>query len=210
MKFLGLNRVLCLSPHPDDVEFSMSGTVLKHVDTVFDILCLTQGGDCDTTTSLSRIQEVKNFWQHSNTNNYNLYFSPYKLLKELDLDQWINWLESNYISKNNYDGIITPSNKDSHFEHKIVCEMGYPLARVSKFSLIEYYSPSTLEYWIPNVYVDISEYYKQKLKMLNEFKSQSNKSYFKEDSVLGFHTNYKCAKRDLNIVEQFNLKQTFL
>ena len=29
MKFLGFNKVLCLSPHPDDVEFGMMGTILK-------------------------------------------------------------------------------------------------------------------------------------------------------------------------------------
>ena len=60
MKFLNFNKVLCLSPHPDDVEYSMGGTVIKHTDTHFDILCLTQGGDCDETTSSSRLKEVKN------------------------------------------------------------------------------------------------------------------------------------------------------
>ena len=41
MKFLGFNKVLCLSPHPDDVEFGMMGTILKYTNTVFDILCLS-------------------------------------------------------------------------------------------------------------------------------------------------------------------------
>jgi LmbE family N-acetylglucosaminyl deacetylase len=50
MKFLNFNRVLVLAPHPDDAEYSMSGVVLKYTDTHFDILCLTQGGDCDSTT----------------------------------------------------------------------------------------------------------------------------------------------------------------
>ena len=38
MKFLGFDKVLCLSPHPDDVEYSMSGTILKYKDTHFDIV----------------------------------------------------------------------------------------------------------------------------------------------------------------------------
>ena len=38
MKFLGFNKVLCLSPHPDDVEYSMSGTIIKYEDTHFDIV----------------------------------------------------------------------------------------------------------------------------------------------------------------------------
>ena len=28
-KLLGFNRELCLSPHPDDVEYSMYGAILK-------------------------------------------------------------------------------------------------------------------------------------------------------------------------------------
>ena len=44
MKFLNFNRVLCLSPHPDDVEYSMLGTIIKHSSTTFDVLCLTKGG----------------------------------------------------------------------------------------------------------------------------------------------------------------------
>lgn len=210
MKFLNFEKVLCLSPHPDDVEFSMSGTVLKYFDTHFDILCLSQGGDCDETTGVSRVDEVVNFWKQSDLTNYDLYFSPHKLLKSMGLDEWVNWIETLYTSKNSYDAIITPSQYDSHFEHKFVCEIGYPLARVSKISLVEYCSPSTLEYWIPNTYVDISNYYEQKLSMLREFKSQSDKSYFNHDSVLGFHTNYKCTKRGVKIVEQFNVKQIFL
>ena len=34
-KFLNFNKVLCLSPHPDDVEYSMLGTILKYNGTKF-------------------------------------------------------------------------------------------------------------------------------------------------------------------------------
>ena len=47
MKFLNYDRVLCLSPHPDDVEYGMLGTILKYKDTQFDIIVLSQGGDFD-------------------------------------------------------------------------------------------------------------------------------------------------------------------
>ena len=40
MKFLNYDTVLCVSPHPDDIEYSMMGTILKHVDTHFIILNL--------------------------------------------------------------------------------------------------------------------------------------------------------------------------
>ena len=63
MKFLGFNKVLCLSPHPDDVEYSMSGTIIKYEDTHFDIVTLTNGGDFDKTNIHPRTNEVVEFWK---------------------------------------------------------------------------------------------------------------------------------------------------
>ena len=107
MKFLNFNKVLCLSPHPDDVEYSMGGTVIKFKDTHFDILCLTQGGDCDKTTSSNRLDEVKNSWDaakpypRSVRQKYNwaLHFSKHKFLKDLGDDEWFNFIETNFINK---------------------------------------------------------------------------------------------------------------
>ena len=35
MKLFNYDNILCLSPHPDDVEFSMSGLIKKYSDTIF-------------------------------------------------------------------------------------------------------------------------------------------------------------------------------
>lgn len=210
MKFLEFNRVLCLSPHPDDVEYSMAGTILKYTDTHFDILCLTKGGDCDSTTGNSRLIEVENTWKQSQTENYNLFFSDKKFLKDLGEDEWVSFIERNYLNDISYDAILLPSTKDSHFEHKIVSNFGWPLTRIKSVSLVEYCSPSTLETWVPNVFVDIKDQFNTKLNMLKQFTSQQHRSYFKEDVIKGFHTNFQCSKKGLSVVEQFNLKQVFL
>ena len=54
MKFLNYNRVLCLAPHPDDIELGMLGTICKYKDTHFDIFVLSEGGDFDKTTTKER------------------------------------------------------------------------------------------------------------------------------------------------------------
>jgi|TARA_R100000030_G_scaffold43373_2_gene32733 LmbE family N-acetylglucosaminyl deacetylase len=210
MKFLEFNRVLCLAPHPDDIEYSLSGTIIKYKDTKFDLLCLTQGGDCDVTTSDSRLHEVKNSWEVSKSSNYSLFFTRYKFLKELNEDQWINYIETSFTNVRNYDAIILPSTKDSHFEHRLVSNFGWPLSRIKDISLVEYRSPSTLSSWVPNLFVDINKEYKTKLKMLSKFESQLHRSYFQEEVIKGFHIDFQCSKKDLKLVEQFNLKQLFL
>lgn len=210
MKFLKFDRVLCIAPHPDDVEYSLAGTVIKYTDTVFDILCLTQGGDCDETTDITRLDEVKNSWAVSNVNNYNLTFTSHRFLKELEQDEWISLIERDYTNIEKYDAIILPSTQDSHFEHRIVSNFGWPLTRIKSISLVEYCSPSTLETWVPNMFVDIKEQYETKLQMLKQFTSQQHRCYFKEEVIRGFHTNFQCSKKGFDLVEQFNLKQVFL
>ena len=89
MKFLGFNRVLCLSPHPDDIEYSMGGTIIRHSNTQFDILCLTQGGDYDVTTDNSRLNEARNSWIANITSlgegwHNNHHAMPWKLTQGID------------------------------------------------------------------------------------------------------------------------------
>ena len=216
MQLLNFDRVLCLSPHPDDVEYSMAGTIIKFNDTIFDVLCLSHGGDLDLTTNSSRVNEVRDVWLTANCNNVNLHFSDNKFLKEREEDAWVNFIETNYLRLNNYDCIMTTSQIDSHFEHKLICNLGPALTRglwpnrTSPISLIEYKSPSTLDNWIPNMFIDISNVYDIKLNMLTKFKSQQHHAYFDRAVLNAFHSNYQCAKKNMLITEQFRINQTFI
>jgi len=205
MKFLNFNRVLCLSPHPDDTEYSMAGVVLKHPDTHFDIICLTEGGDCDVTTNYTRQTEVRNAWANAMIDNYTLYFSDVKFLKHRGVDDWINYIESNFTKKYDYDCILTTSEYDSHFEHVLVSSFAATLARVKPYSIIQYKSPSTLENWIPNLFISLDELYDIKKEMLQAFKSQIHHEYFSEFVLNGFHTNFQCMKKGRGYVESYKI-----
>ena len=82
MKFLNYDTVLCISPHPDDVEYSMMGTILKYVDTHFIILNLCQGGDLDSTTGKARLEEIHNVWSNWRI-NIKLEFTDHKFIRFL-------------------------------------------------------------------------------------------------------------------------------
>ena len=57
MRFLGYDKVLCLSPHPDDVEYGMLGTIMKYSRTRFDVITASVGGNFDTSSGVSRFTE---------------------------------------------------------------------------------------------------------------------------------------------------------
>jgi len=205
MKFLNFDRVLCLSPHPDDAEYSVAGTILKYTDTVFDVLCLTEGGDCDVTTSKSRHNEVLDSWKCSNVNNHNLYFSSAKFLSDKKMDQWVDYIEKSYTNVNKYDCIMVPSELDSHHEHVFVSYLAASLSRVKPYSIIQYKSPSTLDTWVPNLFVSIDDVYETKKEMLTYFKSQNDKIYFQTKVLDGYHINYQCMKKGKGFVESYKI-----
>jgi len=224
MKLLNYDKVLCLSPHPDDVEYGMLGTVMKYKDTKFDIVVLSQGGDFDNSTAKERQDECKNVWKDID-NIKGHFIEDTKFIKDKDEDEWVNILENKF-DISSYDCVISTSPSDSHFEHKIVSKFTYALIRRSKCGLIQYKSPSTLDDWTPNFFVDLNVLVNRdkkdghsdgtnmlflafiwyiKVNKLKLFESQQDKSYFKDESIKSFHSNYQCSTRGMNNVESFKI-----
>ena len=224
MKFLNYNKVLCLSPHPDDVEYGMLGTIMKYKDTQFDVIVLSQGGDFDESTSKERQVECESVWKDID-NLKGSFVKGIKFIKDKSEDGWVNFLETSY-DMSEYNCIMSTSPQDSHFEHKITSSLPYALARRTKCGIIQYKSPSTLDNWIPNFFVDLNHLESReeedghsdsthrlfmamiwygKLNKLKLFESQQDKSYFKEDALKSFHSNYQCSTRGMGNVESFKI-----
>ena len=208
MKLLGFNRVLCLSPHPDDVEYSMSGTIMKYKDTQFDMLTLSIGGNFDATTTTERHNEVESAWSVAKLDNIAIRVSSELKPKDCPPDKMIYEIESNYL-EDSHDAIFVPSSIDSHFEHRLTNAVAPALTRVRNISIIEYRTPSTLHEWTANMHVDISDLFDKKLKILKKFESQQNKWYFRKELIEHFHADYQSFKKGYQYVEQFRINQLY-
>ena len=200
MKLLNFNKVLCLSPHPDDVEYGMLGSILKFIDTEFDILIFSQGGNFDDSSSSERYTECELIWNE--IDNLTGHFLPRNRLGNICEDELVNEVEV-FTSKLKYDCIFTPPSRDSHFEHRLISQISYPLVRRKKCGIVQYKTPSTLENWSSNFFVQIN--LNKKAKFLKYFESQTNKSFFNKPSLKSFHTDYQCTKRSLGFVELYNI-----
>jgi LmbE family N-acetylglucosaminyl deacetylase len=208
MKFLGYDNVLCISPHPDDTEYSMMGTILKYSDTMFTCLQLCQGGDMDETTGKSRLFEVQNVWEEAECSNVNLLFTEVKYMGDMREEEWINFIEEKLSPSLN--AIVLPNEHDSHFEHRFVAGFGKALIRQRPITLIQYKTPSTDQTWVPNLFVDIEEEYDIKVNALGKFESQQHRYYFREDVLRSFHSDFQSAKRAKHYVEQFKILDLYL
>jgi N-acetylglucosamine malate deacetylase 1 len=208
-KLLNFDRVLCLSPHPDDVELGMLGTILKYNDTIFDILCLSICGakGFDITSEVDRRKEVKDLWKDANNNNVNTFFADVEYFEDKSEFEWINYIETTFMKDVNHNCIFIPSEEDSMLEHRFVNKFGYALIRHLPISLIEYNTVSTLNTWIPNIFIDIEEHYYNKVKLLQYFKSQLHRKYFQEKVIYILSTNTQCSKKGINLLEKYKIKE---
>ena len=205
MKCLNFDKVLCLSPHPDDIEIGLGGSIIKYSDTQFDMLTLSGGGDFEGTGVDVREIELINAWQVTNVNNILINVEPSLKPKNNTEDFLVNTIETSY----DHQAIFVPTYIDAHFEHRMTNRLAAALTRCKNISIIEYRTPSTLNDWIPNMYVDITNEYEQKLLMLSKFSSQQNKEYFKRDMLDAFHTDFQSSKKGNKFVEHLKIIQLY-
>ena len=199
MKFLGIDRVLCLSPHPDDIELSAAGTILRCEDTYFISVICSIGSRGDSTSDYNRFKECKQFWE--STNNVSI-----KLVGNFITDQTISELITSIedIFSDDFEGILIPTAIDSHQEHQVINQVGLALARSRKMSIIEYRSPSTIDSWYPNLFVDIKETEEDKIARMKTIVSQ-NKMYTKEEYLKASHIHLPSYRKNYRPVEQFKI-----
>ena len=207
MKLLHFNKVLCLSPHPDDIEYSMSATIKKFQDTQFDIVCLTKGTSTDSSFGTSRVKEVQVFWEQLQCKNVRLMNPFYEAFESATTAEWITAIET-LMPMSEYDAIFTTSNLDSHQEHIFVRSLVPSLTRSKPISIVEYRSPSTLHSWTPNYFVSCN--IDDKINSLrNAFTSQLDSLYFSENLIKAFHSDYNCLKRNIEVTEQFSIQMLY-
>jgi len=215
-KLLGFNRVLCLSAHPDDVEYSMAATIMKYDGTHFDLLTLSDGAVLGTSISIGasfgekRHEEISNVWHKSAITNYSLFVTSETHPKRLQLspNQQIFMIERDFL-KDYHDAIFIPPYLDSHFDHRLVSDLGAALGRNKPISIIEYKTPSTSNEWSPNMWVNVDDFVEWKLELLQEIVSQQHHRYFKEEAIRNFHIDFQSYKKGYNYVEHYKIKQLY-
>lgn len=194
-------KKLIISPHPDDAEYSTSATVLKNSDVEYTILLLSSGGDNDITTSRDRIGESIAFWKK--IPNASLIVCDE--IRTIGLtEEWkIVSIIDDVLENDDYSAVYVPPLNDNHFEHRIVSECARASLRGKRISLIEYYTPSTRSIWTPNYFVDVTNEFETKYRLLQSFESQLHRNYFDRYNIEIFHEDYFCRLRGIEKVEKY-------
>lgn len=196
---------LVLSPHPDDAEYSVAGTIWKNQEE-WHVVTLSSGGDNDATTSHDRLDESHKFWANfKNVKHTGLNTKTIDEQRDYELVALIDGLLDATV-----DQIYVPPLDDNHFEHRKVSEAARAATRGLPVTLIEYYTPSTRSTWVPNMFSDIEEFLYEKDCLLHDcFQTQEGRFYFSEKNIEIFHEDYFCRLRGLDTVEKFRVEYMF-
>ena len=203
--FESKQKVLAIGSHPDDIEYSCSGTLLKlqeQNNSIIKCLVMSCGSKGDPSSNISRINESKNALKEIGSSNDHIFLDrTYPCNPEMNKE---SAFLRNIILEFQPNIIFTHSAFDTHQEHIMTNQITITAARRLKLSLLEYPILSTTPSYQPNVFSDITNYFSRKMEILNNHKSQSSKSYMQSDFLKVFNKSAYALLHSCEYVETFS------
>ncbi|MEA3512516.1 MAG: PIG-L deacetylase family protein [Campylobacterota bacterium] len=179
-----MNKVLIIAVHPDDETLGCGGTLLKHKengDEINWLICTETNPDDDYyKTREDEIKEVTELYSFDSIHNLQLKTMQ---VDEYSMSELIGKI-SHVINEIKPNIIYLPFKGDVHSDHRKIFEASYSCTKsfrypfIKKIYMIETlseteFAPSTKEdSFIPNVFVDISEYLEKKIEIMKIFESE--------------------------------------
>jgi LmbE family N-acetylglucosaminyl deacetylase len=184
------NKVLIIAVHPDDETLGCGGTLLKHKannDEINWLICT----DIDKNHSyhktrqeeINRVSKIYDFDSVYNLQLKTMQVDEYSMSKLIGkISKVINEVKPNII--------YLPFKGDVHSDHRKIFEASYSCTKsfrypfIKKIYMIETlseteFAPSTKEdSFIPNVFVDISEFMDKKIEIMKIFESEISEHPF--------------------------------
>ena len=179
----GKLRFLCLSPHPDDAELGMGGTLIKlrqqgHYVHVCD---LTNGEPTPHGSVETRLKEAKAAGEAMGVGRSMLDLPNRRVTHDLESRHKI----AAVIRQHRPDVLFIPFYPDAHPDHRAAHHLGYDArfdAKLSKTDIpgqphhparvIQYYCTHLKKAFDPTFAVDVSDTYEQKIAACNCYESQ--------------------------------------
>ncbi|HEX9655495.1 MAG TPA: PIG-L deacetylase family protein, partial [Bacteroidota bacterium] len=178
--------VLAVGAHPDDIELGCGGALAKFKDNGYKVcgLVITSGerGNILLAQGIDRKAEAANGATAMGLDE--LWVCNFK---DTELNTQMNDIKSvieEKIRTTNAEIVITQSPNDIHQDHKAVFDATKIAARGAR-TLLCYEDVSTEPHFIPNYFVDITDYMEDKIQAVESHKTQKHRLYMQPDSIKG-------------------------
>jgi LmbE family N-acetylglucosaminyl deacetylase len=193
-------NILAVGAHPDDIEYSCLGFLLKQKNSGADIstFVASLGSFNDKTSGANRRTESESAL---GLNGFKQYYSGTADFDYVKTETEIRDL----VLKQNFDCVLVHDPRDSHQEHRVTYDITLSAIRRMNLGFILYRSVSTTNDFKCNYRVGVDGFFEQKLKTLKLHKSQQDKSYMTRDLIESFHTYYHLDLDSDTFYETFNI-----
>ena len=178
--------ILAIGAHPDDIELGCGGTLARYKEMGYRVfgIVITSGecGNPYTNDHIDRRSEAEAGAATLGLDGIWVY-----QFKDSALSGQLNEVKDVLEAKIHQIGaevIITQSPHDVHQDHKAVFEATRIAARGTK-TLLCYEDVSTEAHFIPNCYIDITEYIEDKINAVQAHRTQKGKPYMNPENISG-------------------------
>jgi len=215
-----VNSVLVIAPHPDDETLGCGGTLLRHKAEGSYIHWLIMTGlfeqnGFDVQRILSRKEEIQKVAENYSFDSVLQAGFPTTRLDEIPLGEVIGFI-SNAIRSIKPDTIYLPYSGDVHTDHGVVftaalaCTKSFRYPYVKKVRVYETLSetefnirPDTVAFK-PNLWIDITFYLANKIKIMNLYEGEMNDHPFpRSEKNLNSLATFRGATAGCEFAEAF-------
>ena len=183
-----MNKILVIAVHPDDETLGCGGTLLKHKangDEIHWLIAtdIKESEGFEKTTVEKRgeeIDKVKELFRFSSVNRLGLSTTK---IDEYGMSDLISKISS-IVYKVKPNIIYLPFKGDVHSDHKYIFDAAYSCTKTFRYPFIKKiymmetlseteFAPSTKEdSFVPNVFIDISNYMDKKIEIMKVFENE--------------------------------------
>ena len=184
------NKVLTIAVHPDDETLGCGGTLFKHKangDSINWLICTTiSKSDKYYKTREKEINKVRKAYGFDKVYSLDLETTR---VDEYSASELISSISS-VVQKVKPNIVYLPFKGDIHSDHKHIFDAAYSCTKIFRYPFIKkIYMMETLSEtefslshqgggFIPNVFVDVSEFIDKKIELMNIYKSEIDKHPF--------------------------------
>ena len=217
-----MNKILVIAVHPDDETLGCGGTLLKHKANGDEIHWLiatdikeSEGYGISTIKKRNKeITKIEDLYGFTSVNKLDLSTTKVDTYSMSVLVSKI----SSVIDRIKPDIIYLPFKGDVHSDHKYIFDAAYSCTKIFRHPFIKKlymmealseteFSLSTKEdSFVPNVFVDISEFMDKKIKLMNIYESEIGKHPFpRSERNMRALATYRGAASGCDYAESFML-----
>lgn len=181
-----MKNIIIIAPHPDDETLGVGGTILKHKangDKVSWLIVTAMNHGFAQDKIVARNEEIKKVAQiYGFDEVYNLEYSP-ATINGNDLPGMIGKISAIF-NQFQPQTIYLPNRSDPHSDHRVIFDAVMACTKSFRYNFIEkilmYETVSETEFapalaenvFVPNYFIDISNFLEKKLEIMKIYKSE--------------------------------------